>query len=225
MSELSARLENAEGSVSGLFLPAVLALAGASLYYYRFRVPVGVSGIMSVMILLAGLLVETIKPGLIEDNLPAFLFLAGVASFTLAMTYDRRDLTRTTINTDKAFWLHLLAAPLIMHSLLALSSNGDMDMQDQGYAFTSIAIFMVLSLVAVVIDRRALLVSGLSYFGIAVGYLISQAEVSSEATMAVTLLVLGGFILVLGTGWRPVRRVVMSPLRDTAVMRFVPAAS
>ena len=36
------------------------------------------------------------------------------------MYYDLSDRTRTTRLADCAFWLHLLAAPLIVHSLIRL---------------------------------------------------------------------------------------------------------
>lgn len=206
-------------------VPAGLTVLGASLHYLRFRVPVGISGIVGACVFLAAAVIDSIFPHTLEHFVVYFVLAAGIVSFLLAMWYDCRDLERQTVKTDKAFWLHLLAAPLIVHSLLALARPENAELTGNSYSVVVIAIFLLLSVVAIVIDRRALLVSGLGYFGVAIGYLISQTDFANEASLATTLVVLGGFILLLGTGWRPVRRVLMAPLRETDLMRYVPAAS
>ncbi|NVK35943.1 MAG: hypothetical protein HWE23_15765 [Rhodobacteraceae bacterium] len=208
-----------------LLLPVLLGIAAAYLHYYRFRVPVGVSGIVGGIVLLFAVIVYSIAPTFLQNNLSIFTLLAGVGCFAIAMYFDKRDLRRITVNTDKAFWLHLQAAPLIVHSLLNIAIKAGIKEQEISYSVVAIAIFLALSLVAILIDRRALLVSGLSYFGIAIGYLISQTALASDVSLAITLVILGAFILLLGTGWRPVRRAVMSPFAATPLMRFVPAAS
>ena len=47
------------------------------------------------------------------------LLLCGLAVFALAMRFDLSDPKRQTRRTDIAFWLHMLAAPLIVHPLAA----------------------------------------------------------------------------------------------------------
>ena len=42
----------------------------------------------------------------------------GIAVFLAAMKFDMSDRNRVTQRTDIAFWLHLLAAPLIVHSIV-----------------------------------------------------------------------------------------------------------
>ena len=42
-----------------------------------------------------------------------FVLIAGLGVFTLAMWWDRSDRVRQTRRSDVAFWLHLLAAPMI----------------------------------------------------------------------------------------------------------------
>ena len=86
-----------------------------------------------------------------------------------------------------------------------------------------IGFFLALAFVAVVVDRRALLVSGLSYFGLAIASLMNTAQISDEASFAVTLVLLGGFILLLGSAWRSVRHLLLAPFSSSALMRFVPA--
>ncbi|SHL24195.1 hypothetical protein [Roseibium suaedae] len=214
--------DNSEAQV--LILPALIATLGASLHLWRFRVPVGFAVVTAGVLFLAVVLVETAVPHLVQNNIAWFTLVAGLASFLAGMVFDSRDLTRSTINSDKGFWLHLMAAPLIVHSILNLATGGDY-FSDTGSAAIVIAMFLLLSFVAILVDRRALLVSGLGYFGVALGVLLSEAELSGEAGVAGTLLVLGCFILLLGSAWRIVRRVLVAPVAGTPVMRFIPAAS
>ncbi len=210
------------GATLFLALPTLIAIAGAVFHYRRFRVPVGMTGITGGVLCLALLLFEAIVPGMVTDNLVWFTLLAGLASFVLAMVFDSRDPDRVTVNSDKAFWLHLMAAPLIVHSILAVATV-DAGLESITYAVSVIALFGALALVAIVVDRRALLVSGLGYFGYAIAALMMKADVSGEMTFAITLVVLGCFVLLLGSAWRDVRRLIVRPLSATAVMNVVPA--
>ena len=48
------------------------------------------------------------------------VLIAGLGVFTLAMWWDRSDRVRQTRRSDVAFWLHLLAAPMIAHPVFHL---------------------------------------------------------------------------------------------------------
>lgn len=205
-----------------LILPTLLGIGGGALHYWRFRVPVGVAVVAGTVFFLVAVLVEVAAPGALETHTAWFTLAAGLAAFVTAMRYDARDPKRVTVASDKAFWLHLLAAPLIVHSILALSTAG-VSKLDQGDAMIVIALFAALALVAVIVDRRAILVSGLGYFGVAIGTLMAGADISGSTAISVTLLLLGGFILLLGSAWRAVRRTLGSPLGGTSLARLVPA--
>jgi hypothetical protein len=124
-----------------------------------------------------------------------------------------RDPLRVTRRTDIAFWLHLLAAPLIVHALI-VSLFGPGRLPDAATAVRILAAFFGLGVIAVLIDRRALLVSGLAYAGIAVGTLLNRSALA-DMTVPATVLVLGAFILLLSAFWRPVRRgfLILVPAR------------
>ncbi|MEJ8475104.1 hypothetical protein [Roseibium algae] len=205
-----------------LILPTLVGIAGVVLHYLRFKVPVGIAGITAGVIFLAAVLLESAVPDLVSENFVWFTLLAGLAGFALAMMFDSRDLSRVTVNSDKAFWLHLMAAPLIVHSVLMLAT-ANADAKSAFYAVVVLVLFLALAFVAIVVDRRALLVSGLGYFGFAIASLMTQASVSEETTLALTLVLLGCFILLLGSAWRFVRRFVVAPVSSTAIMNFVPA--
>ncbi|MCC4246626.1 hypothetical protein [Stappia indica] len=205
-----------------MIVPTLLGIAGGALHYWRFRVPVGIAIVAGTVLFLAALTIETAAPGVLLTGGAWFTLAAGLATFVVAMRYDARDPRRVTVASDKAFWLHLLAAPLVVHSVLLLATDG-VEVTGSTDAVVAIALFMMLAFVAVVVDRRALLVSGLGYFGIAIGRLMTEAQVSGETSLAITLILLGCFILLLGSAWRVVRRVLCSPLRGTAVSRIIPA--
>ena len=137
------------------------------------------------------------------------------------MTFDMSDRERLTRRADCAFWLHLLAAPLIVHSivapLLAESAVGP------GAAVAIVSLFAVLSFVALTVDRRALLVSSLLYLGYANSKLLSWSGVASE-NAGLSILIVGGTVLVLSVAWQPLRRLVLQIL-PAAIRDLVPPAA
>ncbi len=141
-----------------------------------------------------------------ETIISPLLLACGLAVFALAMSFDMSDPQRLTRRTDIAFWLHLLAAPLIVHPLIQGFVWADGTPGETGTAaWPMLATFAVLGLVAVLVDRRALLVSGLAYAGIAFASLVRDSGVAGSST-PLTILVLGAFILLLSALWHPLRR-------------------
>ncbi len=154
------------------------------------------------------------------------------------MYYDLSDRTRATRLADCAFWLHLLAAPLIVHSLIRLvlpaPDAARAGLASFGLTMTTssaVTIFVIVALltaVAILIDRRALLVSALIYLGVAIGYALTSAiRAGTENNTSVffaTLVILGAMVLVLGAGWQPLRRLVLCLFPAAIIGRLPPAA-
>ncbi|HLM38096.1 MAG TPA: hypothetical protein VK434_00705 [Microvirga sp.] len=190
---------------------ALITMAMLALHYLRFRVPITIAaGAAALVTALIGSLFA-VFPDMSGKALALTVFCAGCAVFALAMRFDLSDPQRVTRRNDIAFWLHLLAAPLIVHPLVA-QFTGDGLMPQVGNAVAVLALFVLLGAVAVLIDRRAMLVSGLGYAGFALSSLISQVGLA-DRTLPATVLVLGAFVLLLSAGWRPVR---------TALLRLLP---
>lgn len=189
-------------------------IAGAvatALHYRRFRVPITIAAAAgAVAAIVVGL---AIAAGLPRN--PAILAM-GVAVFALAMRYDLSDPQRLTRRTDIAFWLHMLAAPLVVHPLIGslLGAEGLFSAQEPGVVTAAwiLGVFVLLALVALIVDRRAMLVSGLSYAGIAFGTLVGKAGLSGQVPL--TLLVLGALVLILSAGWHGLRRFLLSLLPE-----------
>lgn len=196
-------------SAVGITASAGFALA-ALLHHWRFRVPIDVAlvtcGVLAV--LLAALF--SALPSLARDALNPILVASGLAVFAFAVSIDMSDPDRRTRRSDSAFWLHLLAAGLIVHPIFRgmLWTGGGFGTVK---ALIILAVFVVLGLVALVIDRRALLVSALSYAGVAVAYLISQ-NVSADLSLPLALLGLAVLVLALSAGWRTLRGALLPRL-------------
>jgi len=193
-----------------LVIEAGLATALATaIYYWRFRVPITIAAGVGALVaaVLAGLIFFV--PNLDTHVFNAITLILGLCVFALAMWFDMADPTRETRRADIAFWLHLLAAPLIVHSLIETIQQGRPF--DSTFALTVLGIFLVLGIVSLIVDRRALLASGLASAGAAFSLLIRQTQLAAEAGAA-TLLVLGLFILLLSAGWRPLRAALLKIL-------------
>ena len=81
------------------------------------------------------------------------------AIFLFAMWWDGSDRGRLTRRADVAFWLHLLAAPMIVHPIFTLLGLND-GHATIGEGVVVILLYVALGITALAIDRRAL--AGLS---------------------------------------------------------------
>lgn len=206
------------------------AVAVVGLHYARFRLPFSLFVLALAGVVLATSLVSTALTrggwGAGDDAqvvVKWVVFGLGLATFAWAMRFDASDPERTSRRADCGFWLHLLAAPLIVHPLAGPLINHPLvpDYSARAPVVTGmtvalvVALIGVLSLVALVVDRRALLVAGLGYLGTALAYAITVLSGVSQSLAALpTLAVLGAVIIVLGVAWREVRAGVMGLLPD-----------
>ena len=197
--------DNALGSRPGGSLVAVAAAiaAGAAwLHWQRFRVPITVAaGAAAIVVVAIGLLLSTMPYA--KDWLNAIMFVAGLLVFTFAMRWDMTDTARQTRQSDVAFWLHLLAAPLIVHPVFALLGllEGKASITQ---AVIVILLYVVMGIAALVVDRRALMVSALFYVLYAFSELLKQFGAVS-LNVALTALFIGSALLLLSAFWHPSR--------------------
>ncbi len=209
-----------EGS-GGLFIAgAGLVAAGAAyLHWRRFMVPITVAaGVAALTVTVGALIISALSTaialdgGNMGDILLLLTFVLGLAVFAFAMRWDISDRERITRRSDVAFWLHLLAAPMLAHPVFY--SLGVMDGGDRvgvGGALGVIAIYVVFGLVALAVDRRALLVSALAYVLAALTFLFDRFG-AVELNFALTALVIGSALLSLSAFWTPIRGVLVRQL-------------
>ena len=147
-----------------------------------------------------------------EKPILAFVLLLGVGVFLFAMRWDSSDPARVTRRSDVAFWLHLLAAPMIVHPVFTLLGLND-GTATIGEGLIVIALYVALGLTALAIDRRALLVSALAYVLYALSELFKQVG-AVELNIALTALVIGSALLLLSAYWHQARSMVVRKLPE-----------
>jgi hypothetical protein len=212
---------NAQAGAIVFAVGAAIAAAAAWLHWRRFRVPITVAvGAAAAVALVLGLIASAfVTPDMTDAQgeqlkrlIEGAALLLGIGVFLLAMWWDGSDPKRETRRSDVAFWLHLLAAPLIVHPIFSLLglTEGDTSTLD-GVAV--ILLYVVLGLVALAIDRRALLVSALAYVLYALNSLFETYGVV-ELNVALTALIIGSALLLLSAFWTNARRAVVKPLPD-----------
>lgn len=235
-------LDSAQGVFLTLSASAAVAAAAAWVHWRRFKVPITIAaGAAAAVALVIGLVATPMVANAeeltrsqwqnIHNILEATGLLLGLATFLFAMWWDASDRRRETRRADVAFWLHLLAAPLIVHPvfwLLGLTQGAASTLD----ALAVIALYVALALVALAIDRRALLVSALAYVLWAINALFRE-NVAIGLSFALTALVIGSALLLLSAFWPNARRAVVSrlpeslrerlPVLDRPAARLAPA--
>jgi MFS family permease len=207
-----------------------LALAGAAamgVWYWRFRLPVAMFFLgLSLLVALYALWASPADVAAFwEEGTPIGLFdlrdgagfgLAtlgfGLAAFAVAMWFDTRDPHRLGRHSATGFWLHLLAAPALVNTMaLTLLNIGG----TAGIVLLAAGL-TVISLLALVIDRRSFVTAGMIYIGIVIAWAIrGEGEAEEEFGHWVAILIaLGGFVTALGTFWVPLRGALMRALPD-----------
>ena len=186
--------------------------AAAWLHWKRFRVPITVAtGAAAVAAIAVGLLIAGL--GDVENYerpILGFVLLLGLGVFLFAMWWDGSDRARLTRRSDVAFWLHLLAAPMIVHPVFTLLGLNDGN-ATIGEGVIVILLYVVIGLTALAIDRRALLVSALAYVLYALNEMFRQFG-AVELNVALTALVIGSALLMLSAFWNQSRTAVVKPL-------------
>ncbi|WP_374527906.1 hypothetical protein [Novosphingobium sp.] len=188
------------------------AAAAAWFHWRRFMVPITVAaGAGAIVVTLLALVMAAIAPaiqGREEQFLLPMVFLAGCGVFALAMRWDMSDRARETRRSDVAFWLHLLSAPMIAHPLFHWLGVTEGQNIGLAAAVGVLAIYIAMGLVALAVDRRALLVSALAYVLMALAWLFRNFGMV-ELNVAITGLVIGLALLLLSAFWGPIRHAVV----------------
>ncbi len=204
-----------------LAVAAAVAVGAAWLHWRRFKVPITIAaGAAAAVGLVLALIATTLVGNAMSDAEEQALFNAmhgvalalGIGVFLFAMWWDGSDRRRETRRSDVAFWLHLLAAPLIVHPIFTLLGLTEGAVTVMG-GVTVVLLYVVLGITALAVDRRALLVSALAYVLYAINSLF-QTYGAVELSFALTALVIGSALLLLSAFWSNARRLVVAPLPD-----------
>jgi hypothetical protein len=227
-----ANISGADGANPAIMLNVAVSSAvvvGACwAHWRRFMVPITIAwGTLAIAIAVVASLIAMV-PGLRNGTLfLSVMLLTGLSVFAFAMWWDTQDRNRTTKKTDIAFWLHLIASPMIVHPIFALIGMRVADGMSEsssagtGLAVMAIILYTLLGLVALIIDRRAFLVSAMIYVLVALIYLFQRADMGASL-FPVAALVIGSALLMLSALWQTLRGFIL-PILPESIRSRMPA--
>jgi hypothetical protein len=219
------------GSLATLILWAAPLVAAGALWFYwrRFRVPI--SAALAIAFATVGpviLFFGAEDTGFFFQGGTVFnwiMIAIGLVLFAAAIWWDMSDRERKTRRSDVAFWLHVAAGPVLVHAIFSLLNIGNLFDVDRAMSsgssdITVWPVFLLVgffALVAVIIDRRPLLIASFGYLVFAIGVLAyRQFVVGSTDTQNIPLVLMtatmasGIFLVLLAGTWSPLRRFLLS---------------
>jgi hypothetical protein len=197
-----------EANAINYILPAILATLAAWLHWRRFKVPITVAAGTATIV--ASLIAVLLSITQATAFLPFVCIIAGIAVFLFAMRWDAADITRQTRKSDVAFWLHLLAAPLMIHPVFSLLGvlNGNVNIYE---AIIVLLLYVGIALISLLIDRRALMVSALGYVIYVLSSVINDLG-NISLGFGLTSFIIGSALLILSAYWHQCRHFVLKRL-------------
>jgi hypothetical protein len=211
---------------TGILIASACAFIAPALFYMRFRLPfsMGLAGGGIAFFAIVSVFLFGGEPTI--NYLPTLYLTLGLLLFFAGVAFDARDPARVSRFSDNGFWLHFAAAPLVLGGAFGLvaqafGAQGVEAIAGPGRLVTTSAagentaviqsaltllVVIALGFVSLLINRRVLIVSALLTTGVAIGVILNQFGLGAGALAASVLVVLGGFVLVLGAGWHGVRR-------------------
>ena len=201
------------------FIGSFLVLAAAAL---RFRIPFLMLplGILFTLIVTLG-----VKFG---DNTISYRIVLGLCGLSLlgvALSLDLKDPERLKRTSDFAFWAYVVGSPLTVHPLFLTLFFQTIERHQQPFMIVVIMILIsgIISVGALLINRRALILSTLIYVTSSLGYLFHKLLLVNTATAILfTTFVVGLYVVGLGTCWMKARRLLMTNLTQRSWFSKLP---
>jgi hypothetical protein len=196
----------AQQDYSSVPFPLLLATLAILVYWLRFKVPFAMA-MIAVGLFVVAIVYVASREGRVADLSEFFLLSAGgpfawitlvlgILVFGVAMYFDMSDPHRVTRRSANGFWLHVVAAPALVNTM-ALS------LLDQDSNIVLLVVLLLFAVVAIVIDRRSFLIA-------AIGYIVALAATVFDGDgAALTVLILGVVLLLLGAFWERIRARVL----------------
>lgn len=205
-----------------VILSGLIVVAALAVWFRLFVVPftmalIGITALLTLQLAISPLapVVAASDWRLLFDlsagsRLALGTFGFGIAAFALGMWYDMRDPHRLGRHSATGFWLHVLAAPALVNTVALTFLNME---STTGHVLLALAL-LVITLLALVIDRRSFLTAGIAYVGILLGLVLQPEGEGGAVRAAVLLIVLGGFITLTGAFWTAWRGAILRALPD-----------
>ncbi len=204
-------LSEPDFKLANITIPTLVAVA----FYWRYKMPFTLLpialGVISIVTVLLDIDIRQAK---------MLIVIYGLAIFVVAMWFDSRDVKRQTRLSDAAFWLHLLAAPLVVHGVMV---NLLVEAHSLPYRELLIILFFTgFFLIAMYVDRRAILVSSISYAIYAIVELARNNQIHIENMTLVIFIGFGVFIIIFGVYWYKIRAAIFGKFNNAKLSKYVP---
>jgi len=210
-----------ENTIIPLIAFALTAVA-ARFHWNRFHVPItiglGVTAAAGVIFTIALTFIPSLK-----DHLAIFILLTGITLFLIAMKWDSQDTKRVTYKSDVAFWIHLVASPLMIHSLFILIGVFDRGELAPVTIVSIIAIFAILTVLSLVVDRKIFMLSSLLYVLYALASIFKTVGAEGVKSLSVAAIIIAILLITITLNWEKIRGFVLN-LLPKIVTSKVPSA-
>ncbi len=203
---------------SGFIISSALSAVATFIHWQRFKVPITISVCGGAVIAFIVLSAVTIAPGL-EKSVSTMVFISGLFAFMYAMYWDISDRTRTSHHSDVAFWLHLVSAPLIVHPVF-LNLGILTGTESLSGVLIVLALYLVMTVISIIIDRRAFMVSSLAYVLYALSNYLETFG-SIDYGFAIIGTIVGSALLLLSAFWHPTRMILLN-ICPASIINYVP---
>jgi len=207
---------------SWAILVAAIATGACWVYWRRFHFPVAYAAFAVALINIGVDAVRLVFPGMSSLGVDLVTGMDGPILFAWAMWWDISDIRRETVRSEIAFWLHICAGfSIVKTSMTLLLGTADSSVgwwrpfahpatPTAADAVAVLGLFAAFAVVALIIDRRSLLTSGMVYAVPALGALIG----GGAFMFAPALFLTGISLIVLAVQWLPWREKLLRLLPD-----------
>ncbi len=192
-----------------LGIATLVGLTAAALHWWRFQVAITWAATIAscgYCVAVGLLLAEWLN----RAALVPFTGVLGLACLALAIAWDKRSSSRYPHLGSEGFWLHLVAAPMVVYPLFDWAQlwQAQLDIKRIGLA---LVLYGGLSWVSLTINRRALMIAALiALLGRTVSLFYVSSTEALQLQVALTGLLIGAALLMLSLYWQPLRQRLLS---------------
>ncbi len=190
-------------------ISALGGLGAALFVYWRYKLPFSL-GVIALLVALV-FYALTVREGETMSIFggPAILIM-GLLTLAAAVWFDMKDPERIRKASDNAFWLHLAAAPQVIYGLRGIVSGSVISTGSGIEGVVLLAALVILGLISLALNRRALIAASLLTFTAALSTVLSETGFDGFSVFALVTILIGGGVVLLGAGWKTARRITLN---------------
>jgi len=206
--------DNGNGTFIGLSIICITSL----LFYLRYKMPFS---LFPFSVALVALFATFIGFDILEN--PIIFSGFGLIIFAVAFWFDSLDTKRVSHLSDNAFWLYLLASPLIVHGVMISLLLGDWQwIKSLNIEVVMMAFFIIFFLISLLIDRRVMLISTQMYMIYALSQVMQSKADNEQEVLIYVLVALSLFVIYFGAYWYKTRQIIFGFISSTFMNHYIP---